>query len=87
VMPNPDKLVSGAMSAKALRYVQVGGPNDQSIYPAGKLEYQLSLAPGAAKELVFFVACEGGTAPIPDVSPWTAETLRHAAADVWRDWR
>lgn len=87
VVPSPEKLVFGALSAKALRYVQVGGPNDQSIYPAGKLEYQLSLAAGGSKELVFFVACQGGTAPIPDLSPWTAETLRRAALDVWRDWR
>jgi len=52
-----------------------------------KLEYQLSLPAGGTQDLVFFVACPGGAAPIPEVSPWTAETLRRAALEVARDWR
>lgn len=86
-IPNLGQVASGTLNAKALRYVDVGGPGDQSIYPPGKLEYQLSLPAGGSKELVFFVACQGGSAPIPEISPWTAETLRRAAVEVARDWR
>jgi len=84
--PKPEKVVSGALSAAAIRYVDVGGENDQSIYPPGKLEYRLKIPAGEARELVFCVACPGGSAPSPDSSPWTPETLRQAAAEVWRDW-
>jgi hypothetical protein len=85
-IPNLGKVIAGALNTKALRYVDVGGPGDQSLYPPGKLEYQLSLPAGGSKTLVFFVACQGGSAPIPEVSPWTAETLRRAAWEVARDW-
>jgi len=84
--PNPGQVIAGTLNAKALRYVDVGGPGDQSIYPPGKLEYQLSLPAGGTQELVFFVACVGGSAPIPELSPWTAERLRRAAFEVARDW-
>jgi len=86
-VPNLGKVVAGALSAKALRYVDVGGKLDQSIYAPGKMECQLSLPAGGSQELVFFVACAGSSAPIPEVSPWTAETLRRAAREVARDWR
>jgi hypothetical protein len=84
--PQPAKVVSGAWSAAAVRYVDVGGENDQSIYPPGKLEYRLSLQAGEAKELVFCVASPGGSAPIPATSAWTADALHRAAGEVWRDW-
>jgi hypothetical protein len=66
--------------------VDVGGDNDQSLYPPGKLEYRFTLLAGAAKELTFFVACPNGSAPLPDASTWTADRLRRAACEVWRDW-
>ena len=84
--PNLQRLISGALSGAALRYVDVGGENDQSIYPPGKLEYDIKLAQGGAHELTFFVACPGSSAPTPDTSTWTGVTLRRAARDVWRDW-
>jgi hypothetical protein len=86
-LPALDEVVSGRASAAALRYVDVGGENDQSIFPPGKLEYRLTLPAGGAKELVFFVASEGGSAPLPETTAWTAESLRRAARDVWRDWQ
>ncbi|MBI5684833.1 MAG: hypothetical protein HZC54_07115 [Verrucomicrobia bacterium] len=87
--PPPDlsQVIAGKLNAKALRYVDVGGQNDQSLYPGGKLEYRLSLPARGSQELTFFAACKGGSAPIPDASAWTAETLRRAAREVWRDWQ
>jgi len=40
--PSLQKVISGALGAVAIRYVDVGGENDQSIFPPGKLEYQLA---------------------------------------------
>jgi hypothetical protein len=84
--PNLERLVAGVLSGAATRYVDVGGDNDQSIYPPGKLEYRIQLAAGGAQELTFFVASPGSSAPTPDTSTWTAATLRRAAVEVWRDW-
>lgn len=84
--PNVGKVISGELSAAAIRYVDVGGPNDQSIYQAGKLEYPVSLTAGGVKELHFFLACPGASVPIPETSAWTAAALRRAALNVWRDW-
>lgn len=84
---DPAPLIAGALNTKALRYVQVGGENDQTLYAGGKLEFPVSLAPGGSKEFVFFVACQDGNAPLPETSPWTEQTLRGAARAVWRDWR
>ena len=47
--PNLERLVSGALSGAAIRYVDVGGENDQSIYPPGKLEYRIGLPAGALR--------------------------------------
>jgi hypothetical protein len=85
-VPNLAKVAAGTLNDKALRYVDVGGKGDQSIYAPGKLEYQLSLPAGGTQDLVFFVACPGGAAPIPEISPWTVEALRRAALEVARDW-
>lgn len=79
-------MLSGMLNSAALQYVDVGGQNDQSIYPPGKLEYRLALPPGGAEELAFLVACPGGSAPIPDTSSWTPGKLRRAAREVWLDW-
>jgi hypothetical protein len=84
--PKLDKVLAGELSAGAIRYVDVGGENDQSIYPPGKLEYRLNLPAAGAEELTFFVACPGGSAPVPDTSVWTADQLRRAAREVWCDW-
>jgi len=85
--PDSQKVIAGELSAKALRYVDVGGKQDQSIYPSGKLEYRLTLPPAGAKELYFYLACPGGAAPVSDLTAWTPEGLRQAALAVWRDWR
>lgn len=85
--PNLEQVIAGRLNAAALRYVDVGGKNDQSVYPPGKLEYKLALAAGESRELTFLLACRGGAAPIPDTSTWTPALLRRAAHDVWRDWR
>lgn len=82
-----DQVVSGKLNAEAFRYVDCGGEKDQSLYPASALEYRLNLACKGSKELVFFVACHGGAAPVPNISPWTADTLHRAACEVWRDWK
>lgn len=84
--PNLQKVVAGDLSKAAVHYVDVGGANDQSIYALGKLEYPVSLPAHGAQELTFFVACPGGSAFVPETSAWTADTLRRAAADVWRAW-
>jgi hypothetical protein len=85
--PGLGKVIAGKANADATRYVDVGGDTDQSIYPADKLEYRLSLPANGTRELTFFAACNGGSAPLPDVYPWTPEATRQAACDVWRDWR
>jgi hypothetical protein len=85
--PKLDKVIAGELTTTALRYVDVGGENDQTIYPPGKLEYRLSLPVGGVQEFTFLVACEGGEAPLLEVSGWTAETLRRATREVWRDWK
>jgi len=84
--PNLKRVVSGDLSAKAVRYVQVGGEKDQSIFVPGKLEYPMTLPAGGAKELTFLVACHGGSAPIPQLTAWTSDTLLRAARAVWCDW-
>jgi len=84
--PGLEKVISGATSEAALFYVDVGGQRDQSIFPPGKAEYRVSLPAGGAQELTFLGACPGGSAPSPETSVWTADTLRRAACDVWRDW-
>jgi hypothetical protein len=84
--PEPAKIVSGEATASAMRYVDVGGQNDQSLYPPGKLEYRLAIPAGGAKELTFLVACHGDSAPMPGAGTWTPDALRRAAIAVWRDW-
>jgi len=85
--PRLDQVIAGRLNALAIRRVDVGGKDDQSIYPPGKLEYDIRLAPGESRELTFFAACRGGSAPVPGLTAWTGESLLRAARDVWRDWK
>ncbi len=85
--PNLDQVVAGKLNAAATRYVAVGGSNDQSLYPGGRVEYGVTLPAHATRELTFLVACPGSSVPHPDQTTWTTEKLRQAAAAVWRDWR
>jgi hypothetical protein len=84
--PDLARVVAGELSAGAIRYVDVGGPGDQSLFPPGKVEFNLELAAGGTQELVFLAACKGGDAPTPEAGVWTPDTLLNAAHDVWRDW-
>jgi hypothetical protein len=85
--PNLEQVIAGKLNAVALRYVAVGGGNDQSLYAGGRVEYALKLPAHATQELTFLVACPGSSVPPPDQTAWTPETLRQSAAAVWRDWR
>ncbi len=85
--PNLDQVIAGKLNAVASRYVDVGGPNDQSLYAGGQVEYALKLPPHATQELTFLLAGPGGSVPHPDQTAWTSEKLRQSAAAVWRDWR
>jgi hypothetical protein len=84
---NVNKVIAGDLNAAAMRYVDVGGPGDQSIYAPGKIEYRLALPAGGKKTLTFMAACAGGTSPVPATVEWTPESLRRAAREVWRDWK
>ncbi len=85
--PNLEQVVAGKLNAVALRYVAVGGSNDQSLYAGGRVEYALGLPAHATQELTFLAACPGSSVPPPDQTAWTPEKLRQSAAAVWRDWR
>ena len=85
--PNTAKLIAGQLNASAKYYVDVGGQNDQCFYQVGKLEYPVALPADGVKELTFLVACPGGSAPAPETTAWTAETLRQAARQVWQAWQ
>jgi hypothetical protein len=83
---NLDEVIAGQFNAAALRYVDVGGERDQSLYVQGPLEYELDLPASGAQEIGFMVACKGATAPTPERSAWTPEGLRKAAKEVWDEW-
>lgn len=85
--PSLDAVISGKLNAQALRYVDVGGEKDQSIYPPGKVEYVVKIGPKASETLDFLVACPGGSAPAGERSTWTPESLLEAARAVWKDWK
>ena len=87
VSPSLEQLIAGKMNASALRYVAVGGSNDQSLYSGGKVEYAHKLPANGTQELTFLVACPGSSVPPPDQTAWTPEKLRQSAAAVWRGWR
>jgi hypothetical protein len=85
--PNIEQVIAGKLNATALRYVAVGGGNDQSLYAGGRVEYALKLAAHATQELTFLVACPGSSVSPTDQTTWTPAKLRQSAAAVWRDWR
>ena len=85
--PDLKQVIAGKLNASALRYVDVGGANDQSLYAGGQVEYALKLSANAVQEMLFLVGCQGGSVPQPDESAWTPAKLREAAATVWREWR
>lgn len=85
--PNLEAVVAGKLNDQAIRRVDVGGEDDQSIYPPGKIEYELELAPRGSETLDFLVACPGGSAPFGERTTWTAESLLEAARAVWTDWK
>ncbi len=80
----PADVIAGKLNATATHYVDVGGANDQSLFPTEKVEYQVRLPAKGVRELTFCVACTGNSAPSPTTSAWTPETLYRAALDVWR---
>jgi hypothetical protein len=79
-----EDVIAGKLNSAATRYVDVGGPNDQSLFPTDKVEYKIRLPARGVRELTFYVACTGNNAPSPTTSAWTPETLYRAALDVWR---
>jgi len=81
-----DQVLRGELSAAAEYYVDVGGDRDQTLYDSGELTYDIAVAPRAARELTFLIACPGGTVPNLETAAWTPEALRRAAEDVWGDW-
>jgi len=81
-----DKVIAGQLNAAALRYVDVGGEKDHSLYVTGNVEYELTLAPSGAQEIALMVACKGATVPSPERSAWTVEGLRKAAREFWDEW-
>jgi hypothetical protein len=84
---NLDQVKAGKLNGLALRYVDVGGENDQSLFAGGTVEYALRLPAKGAHELSFLVACPGASAPLPGRTAWTADNLRKAAVQVSQDWR
>lgn len=84
--PDLAKVVAGQLSTAADRYVDVGGDQDQSLYPPGKAEYRVALGPNEVREWVFLLASQRGQVPLPETTAWTPKSLRQAAVDVWRDW-
>jgi len=83
--PSAEAVVSGRLNAVATRVVDVGGPGDQALEAAGRLQYDLVVAKSGT-ELTLLVACPGATVESPSRSAWTPETLRAAAARVMADW-
>ena len=85
--PELEQVIAGRLNGTALRYVDVGGSNDQSLYAGGTVEYALKLPAGGAQEMTFLVACPGASVPAPGQTAWTSDKLRQAATAVWSGWR
>lgn len=82
---NLEQVAAGKLNALATRYVDVGGPGDQSFEGTSRVEYAIKLPSGGRSQMTFWVACAGGSVPMPDRSAWTSEKLFQAALDVWKD--
>jgi hypothetical protein len=80
------KLIAGELSDLAQRYVDVGGENDQLFYKPGNVRFALDLQPKEQQEF-FFLLRSPDCRQLPDRSLglWSRESLRKAAADVWKD--
>lgn len=85
-LPRLEQVLAGTENDTALYYVDVGGKQDQSIYPASELEFPVHIDGGGNVEMTFLIACPGSSAPSPSTTAWTLGTLRRAARDVSRDW-
>lgn len=84
--PDDASIIAGTASASALKYVDVGGDSDQSLYPPGNLKYTIPLLPRETKSIVLWARCPGAKSiPDPATSVWSASSLRKAATEVWRD--
>ena len=82
-----DRVVAGECSKEAECYVDVGGPNDQMLYKPGALSYTLTIEPKSEQTLLFLLESPGGSGvPDPAHTAWTLDSLREAAADVWKDY-
>ncbi len=80
------KLIAGELNGQARRYVDVGGENDQLFYKPGNVRFVLDLKAKEKTEFFFLVRSpDCGQLPDPSLAPWTRESLRKAAADVWKD--
>lgn len=80
--PNLAQVVAGRLNEGALRYVDVGGEGDQTLYLPGKIEYPLVLPPHGEREFSFLAACPGGSVPAPERTKWTPASLLRAAREV-----
>jgi hypothetical protein len=80
----PD-VIQGSQNEAADYYVDVGGKQDQSVFPPAKLAFPVSLSAGEKRRWTVLVACPGGSTPLPDKSTWSSRSLLKAACDVWRD--
>ncbi|MCS7304688.1 MAG: hypothetical protein NZ602_06220 [Thermoguttaceae bacterium] len=85
--PDLKKLIAGQLSSSAKYYIDVGGQNDQCFYQVGKLQYPIRLSADEVKELTFWVACPGASAPVPETTTWTPASLRQAARQVCQAWQ
>lgn len=80
------KLIGGELNERAQHYVDVGGENDQLFYKPGNVRFALDLQPKEQREFFFlFRSPDCRQLPDPALGLWDRESLRKAAADVWRD--
>jgi hypothetical protein len=84
VFVDVDKVLSGSMNPAAEYYVDAGGERDQLLYEPGRLDYELTLQPKEARDMLFLVASPGASVPNPESTAWEQESLRKAAVDVWK---
>lgn len=81
-----NRLIAGQLNEQAERYVDVGGEKDQGLYKSGNLKYLFQLQPKEQHEFFFLIASPGcRSIPDPSLGLWDKDSLRKAAADVWRD--
>ncbi len=86
MVPDDATIIAGTASPSALKYVDVGGESDQSLYPPGNLKYTIPLLPRETRSLVLCARCPGAkSVPDPATSAWTSSSLRRAATEVWHD--